>query len=53
MTIVFSLGQIIGPVITGAITDYTGSLTSALNVSAAALMLGALVSAFQRPLKAA
>ncbi len=53
MTVVFSVGQIVGPVITGAITDYTGSLTSALNVSAAALLLGALVSAFQRPLRAA
>jgi predicted MFS family arabinose efflux permease len=52
MTIAFSLGQIVGPVITGAITDYTGSLTSALNVSAAALMLGAAISFFQRPLRA-
>ncbi|MBX9711385.1 MAG: YbfB/YjiJ family MFS transporter [Xanthobacteraceae bacterium] len=52
MTIVFSVGQIVGPVVTGAITDMTGSLTSALIVSAAALLLGAVVSAFQRPLKA-
>jgi predicted MFS family arabinose efflux permease len=51
MTITFSLGQTLGPFVTGAITDYTGSLTSALNVSTAALALGALLCAFQRPLK--
>ncbi len=50
MTVAFSLGQIVGPVITGAITDFTGNLTSALVVSAAALLLGGVVSAFQRPL---
>ncbi|RTL54058.1 MAG: YbfB/YjiJ family MFS transporter [Bradyrhizobiaceae bacterium] len=53
MTIAFSIGQIVGPVITGAITDYTGSLTSALTVSAAALLLGAVVGALQRPLRTA
>ncbi len=52
MTIAFSLGQIIGPVITGTITDFTGNLTSALAVSAAALLLGGVVSAFQKPLQA-
>ena len=41
MTITFGLGQTLGPFVTGAITDYTGSLTSALNVSTAALALGA------------
>jgi predicted MFS family arabinose efflux permease len=51
MTITFSLGQTLGPFVTGAITDYTGSLTSALNVSTAALALGALCCAFQRPVK--
>ncbi len=52
MTVAFSIGQIVGPVITGAITDFTGSLTSALVVSAAALLLGGAVSAFQKPLGA-
>lgn len=52
LTITFSLGQILGPVITGAITDLTGNLSAALMVSAAALMLGAVFAAFQRPLKA-
>lgn len=51
MTITFSLGQTLGPFVTGAITDITGSLASALNVSTAALALGALLCAFQRPLR--
>jgi len=51
MTITFSLGQTLGPFVTGAITDITGSLASALNVSTAALALGAVCCAFQRPLK--
>ncbi|ABD85816.1 YbfB/YjiJ family MFS transporter [Rhodopseudomonas palustris] len=49
MTIVFGIGQTIGPIATGAITDAMGSLSSALNVSAAALALGAVLAAFQRP----
>ncbi|MBY0381065.1 MAG: YbfB/YjiJ family MFS transporter [Xanthobacteraceae bacterium] len=49
ITVVFSAGQIVGPLVTGAITDITGSLSSALIVSAAALVLGAAVGAFQRP----
>ncbi|MBB5045581.1 putative MFS family arabinose efflux permease [Rhodopseudomonas rhenobacensis] len=49
MTIAFGIGQIIGPIATGAITDATGSLGAALNVSAAALALGALLAALQRP----
>ena len=52
LTIAFSLGQILGPIVTGAMTDFTGSLTSALVVSAAALGLGAIISALQRPLTA-
>ena len=51
MTITFSLGQTLGPFVTGAITDITGSLASALNVSTAALALGAVCCAFQRPLR--
>jgi predicted MFS family arabinose efflux permease len=50
ITIIFSIGQILGPLITGAITDFTGTLSSALAVSAAALALGAVVSLFQRAL---
>lgn len=50
ITIIFSIGQILGPIITGAITDLTGTLSAALAVSAGALALGALVSLFQRAL---
>jgi predicted MFS family arabinose efflux permease len=50
ITIVFGIGQTLGPIAVGAITDATGSLTSALVMSAAALAIGAVASAFQRPL---
>jgi predicted MFS family arabinose efflux permease len=50
MTISFGLGQTLGPIVTGAITDAMGSLSYALDVSAATLALGAVLSAFQRPL---
>ena len=51
MTIAFGIGQTLGPLVVGAITDAIGSLSSALAVSAATLALGALLSAFQRPLQ--
>ena len=51
MTIAFGLGQIVGPFVTGAITDATGSLDAALEVSAATLVLGAICCALQRPLQ--
>jgi predicted MFS family arabinose efflux permease len=51
LTIAFGIGQTLGPIAVGAITDAVGSLSSALNVSAAMLALGALLSAFQRKLK--
>ena len=50
VTIVFGIGQTMGPIAVGAITDATGSLTSALVVSAATLGLGAVLSAFQKEL---
>src|ERR1043166_1357869 len=50
MTIAFGIGQTIGPIAVGAITDAVGSLSSALNVSAAMLALGEILSAFQRKL---
>jgi hypothetical protein len=49
VTIAFGIGQTMGPIAVGAITDATGSLTSALVVSAATLALGAVGSAFQKP----
>jgi MFS family permease len=51
MTISFGVGQTVGPIVVGAITDAMGSLSFALNVSAAMLALGALLSAFQSKLE--
>jgi predicted MFS family arabinose efflux permease len=50
MTIVFGVGQTLGPIATGAITDAMGSLSYALNVGAAMLALGAVASMFQKKL---
>jgi predicted MFS family arabinose efflux permease len=50
MTITFGVGQILGPIVTGAITDAMGSLSYALNGSAAMLAVGAVLAAFQRRL---
>jgi predicted MFS family arabinose efflux permease len=52
MTIAFGLGQILGPIATGAITDAMGSLAYALNMSAAVLVLGVIACLFQKPLAA-
>ena len=48
MTISFGIGQTLGPIVVGAITDAVGSLSFALNISAAMLALGAVLSVFQR-----
>ena len=53
MTISFGIGQMLGPIAVGAITDAIGSLSYALNVSAAMLAAGAILSAFQGRLKPA
>jgi predicted MFS family arabinose efflux permease len=50
MTISFGIGQTLGPIVVGAITDAVGSLSFALNISAAMLAVGATLSAFQRKL---
>ena len=50
MTIAFGIGQTLGPIVVGAITDAMGSLSYALNVSAAMLAVGAVSAAFQRRL---
>jgi hypothetical protein len=50
LTISFGIGQTLGPVVTGAITDALGSLSYALNAGAAMLALGAVATAFQRKL---
>ncbi len=51
MTICFGVGQTLGPIVVGALTDALGSLSYALNVSAAMLVLGAIAAAFQRKLR--
>jgi MFS family permease len=48
MTISFGIGQTLGPIVVGAITDALGSLSYALNVSAAMLALGAVAALCQR-----
>jgi predicted MFS family arabinose efflux permease len=50
MTISFGIGQMLGPIVVGAITDAVGSLSFALNISAAMLAVGAILSAFQSKL---
>jgi predicted MFS family arabinose efflux permease len=50
MTIAFGIGQTLGPIVVGAITDAMGSLSYALNISAAMLAVGAIAAAFQRRL---
>jgi predicted MFS family arabinose efflux permease len=47
MTIAFGVGQTLGPIAVGAVTDAFGSLTYALNASAAMLAVGAIASGFQ------
>jgi predicted MFS family arabinose efflux permease len=51
MTIAFGIGQTLGPIAVGAVTDAFGSLSYALNVSAAMLGLGAVAAAFQGKLR--
>jgi predicted MFS family arabinose efflux permease len=50
MTMAFGLGQAIGPILSGAITDVTGDLSIGLQSSVAFLAVGALLAAFQRDL---
>jgi predicted MFS family arabinose efflux permease len=52
-TVVFAAGQIVGPSVVGLIADGPGGLERGFVLSAAALALGALVAAAQRPLSAA
>ena len=49
VTSLFAIGQTIGPVGAGWISDYWGSLSVGLGVSAALLLSGALVALAQRP----
>ena len=50
MTVAFGVGQMVGPIAIGIITDKMGSLSYALNVSAAILAVGAIACMCQRPI---
>ena len=52
-TIVFALGQIVGPTLTGRLADGPGGLRHGFVCSAIALALGALLATRQRPLRPA
>lgn len=52
MTVAFSVGQIAGPIATGAITDRTGHLADGLWVSIGTLALAAALAAIQRDIRA-
>ncbi|WP_370246216.1 YbfB/YjiJ family MFS transporter [Candidimonas sp. SYP-B2681] len=52
-TSLFALGQTIGPVAAGWVSDLSGSLSTGLAASAAILVAGALVALTQKPLPAA
>lgn len=49
VTSLFAIGQTIGPVGAGWISDHWGSLTAGLGISAALLFAGALVALLQKP----
>jgi predicted MFS family arabinose efflux permease len=50
-TIVFAFGQIVGPSVVGWIADGPGGLVRGFALSAAALALGSVLAAFQRPVR--
>lgn len=52
MTIAFGLGQTIGPILTGWLSDLQGGLSSGLGLSAALLLAGAAIGLLQRDLTA-
>jgi predicted MFS family arabinose efflux permease len=53
LTMAFGIGSMLGPIVTGAVSDATGNLRSMLAISAGLLALGALVAACQKPLSIA
>ena len=50
-TVVFSVGQIVGPTGAGYLADLTGDNSLGLGVAGGILMIGALLGALQKPLK--
>ena len=49
-TVVFAVAQTIGPYGAGLVGDYYGNIGVSLLLSSAILLLGALISLFQKPL---
>lgn len=49
-TVIFSLGQIFGPVVGGEVADQVGILSAGLTLSVVSLFVGALLAFFQREL---
>jgi cyanate permease len=52
MTVAFGLGQMIGPVLSGTISDWSGNLVLALQSATAVLAVAAVLALFQRDLVA-
>lgn len=50
MTVAFGLGQMIGPVLSGTISDWSGNLALALQSATALLAIAAILALFQRDL---
>jgi predicted MFS family arabinose efflux permease len=48
MTVAFAIGQAIGPIFTGYISDMTGSVSAGLWAAPALLIIGALIAPLQR-----
>jgi predicted MFS family arabinose efflux permease len=48
MTVAFSIGQSVGPVLIGAVTDRAGGLDAGMALGAALLALAAIIAANQR-----
>jgi len=51
VTIIFSVGQTLGPLVSGYLADLTSSLTSGFVLSASILFLGALIALFQKEVR--
>jgi predicted MFS family arabinose efflux permease len=49
-TVIFAIGQALGPLVTGLLTDLTGSLSLGLAASSATLIVGAMVALIQKPI---